>query len=153
MTNLESFQQGFLKNVHLIRLLQILTVCARAHTHTHTHTHTRMHTHTHAHTHNEYECDQINGCFQFSKRFISHRWWMKETLNNITILCVKASVPPHSRQMALSRPVSASSISRGSSWLAKENTRSVSGPKPALCICVRLSVSPSEKVMVSWSGV
>ncbi|KAG7262583.1 hypothetical protein CRUP_012323 [Coryphaenoides rupestris] len=53
--------------------------------------------------------------------------------------------------MALSRPVSASSISRGSSWLAKENTRSVSGPKPALCICVRLSVSPSEKVMVSWS--
>lgn len=57
------------------------------------------------------------------------------------------------RQMALRRPVSVSSISMGSSWLAKVKTRSVSGPKPALCICVRLRVSPSEKVMVSWSGV
>lgn len=62
-------------------------------------------------------------------------------------------VPPHSRQMALSSPVSASSISRGRSWLAKAKTRSVSGPKPALCIWVRFNVSPSEKVMVSCSGV
>ena len=61
--------------------------------------------------------------------------------------------PPEIRQMALRSPVSVSSISMGSSWLAKVNTRSVSGPKPALCICVRLRVRPSEKVMVSWSGV
>lgn len=64
-----------------------------------------------------------------------------------------ARPPPEMRQMALRRPVSVSSISMGSSWLAKVNTKSVSGPKPALCICVRLRVSPSEKVMVSWSGV
>lgn len=55
--------------------------------------------------------------------------------------------------MALSRPLSVSSMSKGSSWPAKVNTRSVRGPKPALCICVRFSVRPSEKVMVSWSGV
>lgn len=61
--------------------------------------------------------------------------------------------PPEMRQIALRRPVSVSSISMGRSWLAKVNTKSVSGPKPALCICVRLRVSPSEKVMVSWSGV
>lgn len=61
--------------------------------------------------------------------------------------------PPQMRQMALSSPVSVSSISSGSSCPAKANTRSVSGPKPALCICVRFSVSPSEKVMVSCSGV
>lgn len=61
--------------------------------------------------------------------------------------------PPEMRQMALRSPVSVSSISMGNSWLAKVNTKSVSGPKPALCICVRLRVSPSEKVMVSWSGV
>lgn len=57
------------------------------------------------------------------------------------------------RQMALRRPVSVSSISRGRSWPAKANTRSVSGPKPALCIWVRLRVNPSEKVIVSCSGV
>lgn len=62
-------------------------------------------------------------------------------------------IPPEMRQMALRRPVSVSSISMGSSWLANVNTKSVSGPKPALCICVRLRVSPSENVMVSWSGV
>lgn len=61
--------------------------------------------------------------------------------------------PPEIRQMALRSPVSVSSISMGNSWLAKVNTKSVSGPKPALCICVRLRVNPSEKVMVSWSGV
>lgn len=60
-----------------------------------------------------------------------------------------ACPPPDMRQMALRSPVSVSSISMGSSWLAKVNTKSVSGPKPALCICVRLRVSPSEKVMVS----
>lgn len=64
-----------------------------------------------------------------------------------------AHPPPEMRQMALRRPVSVSSISMGSSWLAKVNTKSVSGPKPALCICVRFRVSPSEKVIVSWSGV
>lgn len=68
-------------------------------------------------------------------------------------LSAPARPPPEMRQMALRRPVSVSSISMGSSWLAKVNTKSVSGPKPALCICVRLRVSPSEKVMVSWSGV
>lgn len=55
--------------------------------------------------------------------------------------------------MALRRPVSVSSISKGRSWLAKVNTRSVRGPKPALCIWVRFRVRPSEKVMVSCSGV
>ena len=62
-------------------------------------------------------------------------------------------VPPQIRQMALRRPVSVSSISSGRSWPAKVNTRSVRGPKPALCICVRFSVRPSENVMVSCSGV
>lgn len=65
----------------------------------------------------------------------------------------RSAIPPHSKQMALSSPVSASSISRGRSWFAKAKTRSVRGPKPALCIWVRFSVSPSEKVMVSCSGV
>lgn len=63
------------------------------------------------------------------------------------------TVPPQIRQMALRRPVSVSSISKGRSWLANVNTRSVSGPNPALCIWVRFRVRPSEKVMVSCSGV
>lgn len=65
----------------------------------------------------------------------------------------RVSLPPQIKQMALRRPVSVSSISKGRSWLAKVNTRSVSGPKPALCIWVRFRVRPSEKVMVSCSGV
>lgn len=64
-----------------------------------------------------------------------------------------APAPPQMRQMALSSPVSVSSISSGRSCPAKAKTRSVRGPKPALCICVRFRVSPSEKVMVSCSGV
>lgn len=64
-----------------------------------------------------------------------------------------APAPPQIRQMALSSPVSVSSISRGSSCPAKAKTRSVRGPKPALCIWVRFRVSPSENVMVSCSGV
>lgn len=63
------------------------------------------------------------------------------------------TIPPQIKQMALRRPVSVSSISKGRSWLANVNTRSVSGPNPALCIWVRFRVRPSEKVMVSCSGV
>lgn len=62
-------------------------------------------------------------------------------------------VPPQIRQIALSSPVSVSSISSGRSCPAKAKTRSVRGPKPALCIWVRFKVRPSEKVMVSCSGV
>lgn len=131
MSNLQGFQQWLLKNVHLLCLLQILTVCTHKEKQTQNNTHALW-------------CVMVKQLCVVILFYVTVSRHSAEKSN---------AVPPQRRQMALSNPVSASSISSGSSWLAKEKTRSVRGPNPALCIWVRFRVKPSENVMVSWSGV